>query len=246
MIYVGIDVGRRRHSCFIISSEGVVLYSDFPFPNTEEGFELLHEKVLDSAKRAGDQNVKTAISTAGLHSGDIETFLLSKGLKPVPLDPAAYDLFREAQALPETKTFEAGHSLFVKMLVTELAKPCGIGKSGHCELFFLEGMRSALAKDREGRKAALASAASGQDKETSELRNDPVMVDILDAQVAIYDRRAKRYADKNGCRFCLCREDLENGFDPLTDQPAGKAFNQCFPRAGVKGKTDRKEQSDGG
>ena len=37
MIYVGIDVAKDKHDCFILSSEGEVLADVFTIPNNAEG-----------------------------------------------------------------------------------------------------------------------------------------------------------------------------------------------------------------
>ena len=39
MIFVGIDVAKDKHDCFIISSEGEVLADVFTITNSKEGFE---------------------------------------------------------------------------------------------------------------------------------------------------------------------------------------------------------------
>ena len=41
MIYVGIDVAKDKHDCFIIKSEGEVLADVFTIANSKDGFEKL-------------------------------------------------------------------------------------------------------------------------------------------------------------------------------------------------------------
>ena len=45
MIYVGIDVAKDKHDCYIISSEGEVIANVFTIPNTMEGFDLLLTRI---------------------------------------------------------------------------------------------------------------------------------------------------------------------------------------------------------
>ena len=45
MIYVGIDVAKDKHDCFIISSDGEVLFDVFTIQNNIEGFESLLLKI---------------------------------------------------------------------------------------------------------------------------------------------------------------------------------------------------------
>lgn len=39
MIYVGIDVAKDKHDCFITNSNGEVLFKSFTIPNNRAGFE---------------------------------------------------------------------------------------------------------------------------------------------------------------------------------------------------------------
>ena len=48
MIFVGIDVAKDKHDCFIISSEGEVLADVFTVPNSKEGFEALLQTINTS------------------------------------------------------------------------------------------------------------------------------------------------------------------------------------------------------
>ena len=41
MIYVGIDVAKDKHDCFITNSDGEVLFKSFTIPNNRAGFETL-------------------------------------------------------------------------------------------------------------------------------------------------------------------------------------------------------------
>lgn len=50
MIYVGIDVARDKHDCFIVNSDGEVLYDVFTIQNNMDGFEDLFFKIKTSSK----------------------------------------------------------------------------------------------------------------------------------------------------------------------------------------------------
>ena len=39
MIYVGIDVAKDKHDCFITNSDGKVLFQAFTIPNNRDGFD---------------------------------------------------------------------------------------------------------------------------------------------------------------------------------------------------------------
>ena len=45
MVYVGIDVAKDKHDCFIVNSDGEVLYDVFTIQNNMDGFEDLLFKI---------------------------------------------------------------------------------------------------------------------------------------------------------------------------------------------------------
>ena len=49
MIAVGIDVAKDKHDCFIMNSEGEVLFNPFVIQNNREGFDSLYEKICSVA-----------------------------------------------------------------------------------------------------------------------------------------------------------------------------------------------------
>lgn len=45
MIYVGIDVAKDKHDCFITNSDGEVLFKAFTIANNLTGFTELYQKI---------------------------------------------------------------------------------------------------------------------------------------------------------------------------------------------------------
>ena len=45
MIYVGIDVAKDKHDCFITNSDGEVLFKSFTISNNREGFKTLFQRI---------------------------------------------------------------------------------------------------------------------------------------------------------------------------------------------------------
>ena len=45
MIYVGIDVAKDKHDCFITNSDGEVLFQVFTIQNNREGFDGLFSRI---------------------------------------------------------------------------------------------------------------------------------------------------------------------------------------------------------
>lgn len=45
MIYIGIDVAKDKHDCFITNFDGEVLFKAFTITNNLDGFNELHQKI---------------------------------------------------------------------------------------------------------------------------------------------------------------------------------------------------------
>lgn len=78
MVYVGIDVAKNKHDCFILDSEGEVLADVFTIRNNAEGFDTL----LQTIRRYTRPEDKTTVGleATGHYSCNILGFLLNKGL----------------------------------------------------------------------------------------------------------------------------------------------------------------------
>ena len=74
MIYVGIDVAKDKHDCFITNSEGEVLFNPFTISNNCEGFQSLLQKLQIVS---GDlTNIKVGLEATGHYSYNLLGFLL--------------------------------------------------------------------------------------------------------------------------------------------------------------------------
>ena len=83
MIYIGIDVAKDKHDCFITNSEGEVLFNAFTIPNNADGFHDLFQKI--SSLTNDFSNVKVGLEATGHYDYNLLGFLIDKGL------PSSYD-----------------------------------------------------------------------------------------------------------------------------------------------------------
>ena len=49
MVYVGIDVAKDKHDCYIVNSDGEVLAEVFTISNNLDGFNLLFQRLQSVA-----------------------------------------------------------------------------------------------------------------------------------------------------------------------------------------------------
>lgn len=62
MIFVGIDVAKDKHDCFILNSEGTVLADVFTIANNRIGFETLLSRIQSCSQ--GESKIKVGLKAA--------------------------------------------------------------------------------------------------------------------------------------------------------------------------------------
>ena len=63
MIYVGIDVAKDKHDCFITNSDGEVLFQVFTIQNNREGFDGLFSRIQSVSHDMS--NIKVGLEATG-------------------------------------------------------------------------------------------------------------------------------------------------------------------------------------
>ena len=118
MIFVGIDVAKDKHDCFISNSDGVVLFDVFTIPNSREGFETLFQKI-DSVSDDLSK-VKVGFEATRHYSYNLLGFLLHKGLTTFIINPLHTNLYRKSLSLRQTKTDKADAHTITSMIMSDV------------------------------------------------------------------------------------------------------------------------------
>ena len=115
MIYVGIDVAKDKHDCFITNSDGEVLFKSFSISNNREGFDELYRRieiVSDDLTK-----VKVGLEATGHYSYNLLGFLVDKGLLTFVINPLHTNLYRKSLSLRQTKTDKVdAHTIASKLM----------------------------------------------------------------------------------------------------------------------------------
>lgn len=119
MIYVGIDVAKDKHDCFIVSSDGEVLFDVFTIQNNMDGFEDLLFKIKSAEKDLG--NVKVGLEATGHYSCNILGFLKNKGLTTIVINPLYTSLSRKSISLRKTKTDKVDARTIASMIMSDVS-----------------------------------------------------------------------------------------------------------------------------
>ena len=118
MIVVGIDVAKDKHDCFVMNSEGEVLFNPFVIQNNRNGFDNLYEKICSVADDF--TKVKVGLEATGHYSYNILGYLLDKGFTAYVINPLHTNLYRKSLSLRKTKTDKVDARTIAAMLLSDV------------------------------------------------------------------------------------------------------------------------------
>ena len=118
MIYIGIDVAKDKHDCFITNSDGEILFKAFTIPNNREGFETLFHRIESASDDFS--KVKVGLEATGHYSYNLLGFLLDKGLPTYVINPLHTNLYRKSLSLRKTKTDKVDSRTIATMLMSDM------------------------------------------------------------------------------------------------------------------------------
>lgn len=112
MIYVGIDVAKEKHDCFIVSSDGVIIQDVFSISNDFIGF----NKLLNCLSEFESKDIRIGLEATGHYSTNLFNFLKDHHSHIVLFNPLQTNLFRKAHTLRKNKTDKIDARLIALML----------------------------------------------------------------------------------------------------------------------------------
>ena len=118
MVFVGIDVAKDKHDCFILNSEGTVLADVFTIANNRSGFEMLLSRIQSCSQ--GESKIKVGLEATGHYSYNLLGFLLDSGLATYVINPLHTNLYRKSLSLRRTKTDRIDARTIAMMLMSDV------------------------------------------------------------------------------------------------------------------------------
>lgn len=112
MIFVGIDIAKNTHFASAVNSDGEIIFSPFPFSNSNEGFNLLLSKLDEKNK----EQYLIGLESTGHYSDNIVSFLYSKGFKVGIINPIQTDSLRNSN-IRKTKNDKVDTFLIIQCLM---------------------------------------------------------------------------------------------------------------------------------
>ena len=118
--FVGIDIAKFKHDCFIADDSGCVIREPFSFKNDKDGFEFLLS-ILKSLKPKGQ--IKIGFESTGHYHFNLKFMLEANDFDYVEFNPLLVHKFATTQTLRKTKTDKKDSKLITKYLMTIDYKP---------------------------------------------------------------------------------------------------------------------------
>lgn len=119
MVYVGIDVAKDKHDCFIVNSDGEVLNDVFTIQNSMDGFEDLLFKIKTVEKNP--DKVKVGLEATGHYNCNLLGFLKRKGLATIVINPLYTSQCRKSISLRKTKTDKVDARTIASMIMSDVS-----------------------------------------------------------------------------------------------------------------------------
>ena len=155
VVFVGIDVSKDKHDCFILSSEGEVLADVFTIPNNLDGFRFLLRRIRDCTH--AQDKIKVGLEATGHYSYNLLGFLLDNGLPTYVLNPLRTNIYRKSLSLRKTKTDRVDARTIASMLLSDVGlKPYTDTAYHNEELKSLTRYRFDKVKERAKLKSSIA------------------------------------------------------------------------------------------
>ncbi len=145
MYFVGIDISKYKHDCFICTEAGKVIEENLSFQNTNEGFiQLLNLlKSLDN-----NQEIRIGFEATGHYGMNLKLFLEKNNYSFMEFNPSLVKKFISGQTLRRTKTDKKDAMLITKYLISVEYKPHPKQFYHNYSLKSLSRMRERLVKQR--------------------------------------------------------------------------------------------------
>ena len=155
MIFVGIDVAKNKHDCFITNTDGESLFNSFTITNNLDGFNDLYRKI--SSVTENITKVKVGLEATGHYSYNLLGYLLDKGFPTYVINPLHTNLYRKSLSLRQTKTDKVDARTIASMLMSDVNLKSYSDTSYHNEeLKSLTRYRFDKVKERSALKVSIS------------------------------------------------------------------------------------------
>jgi transposase len=144
MYYVGIDISKYKHDCFIVSDDGEIFYQG-SFENNHKGF-CRFGSILGSLDTT--QEIKIGFEATSHYGNNLRLFLEKAHYSFMEFNPVLLSKFLKSQTLRKTKTDALDSQSIARWLMSVEYKPYPVGFYHMYSLKSLTRLRDSLVRQR--------------------------------------------------------------------------------------------------
>lgn len=119
MIYIGIDISKYKHDCFICNDTGEVIVENLSFENSKKGF----QQFLDLLKSYDNDNVHIGLEATGHYGLNLKLLLEKNNYTFMEFNPLLVKEFKKSLSLRRTKTDKVDATIICQKLMSVPYKP---------------------------------------------------------------------------------------------------------------------------
>jgi transposase len=153
MIYVGIDIAKYKHDCFILTDFGEVINAGFTFKNNAEGFASLQKELA----RYDRNNVRIGFESTGHYTVNLKLFIERIGFDYMEINPLLIKEYVRSRSLRKTKTDKLDAKAIAEYLHSREYTPNQTPFYDNFALKQLTRLRSSLVSQRSKYLVALTN-----------------------------------------------------------------------------------------
>ena len=142
MIYVGIDISKYKHDCFICDEHGEVIVKHLSFQNNKKGFQQFKDLLKPY------DNVRIALEATGHYGLNLKLFLTKNNYTFMEFNPLIIKEFNKSLTLRRTKTDKADAIVIARKLMSVPYKPNSTLFYHMYSIKSLTRLRASLVKQR--------------------------------------------------------------------------------------------------
>lgn len=119
MIYIGIDISKYKHDCFICNDAGEVIVENLSFENNKKGF----QQFINLLKPYDNSNVRIGLEATGHYGLNLKLFLEKNNYTFMEFNPLLVKEFYKSLSLRKTKTDKVDAMIISQKLMSIPYKP---------------------------------------------------------------------------------------------------------------------------
>jgi transposase len=145
MYFVGIDISKYKHDCFIITESGEFVTNSFTIKNYKDGF---HELLTVLTSLNSQEEIRIGFEATAHYALNLKLFLEKAHYSFMEFNPVLLAKFNKSQTLRRTKTDAIDCASIARWLMTVDYKPYPVGFYHTYSLKSLTRLRDTLVKQR--------------------------------------------------------------------------------------------------